>query len=75
MAGASFKIAQLQAFSNCLSRNNAIRAGHHLVIGPGDFIMQPTLHCSIPFLQGAQTSAHNFACRAISACFYEAIYE
>jgi len=57
---------QTQAFSNGLGRDNAIWTGHNLVIGPSDFIMQPTLHGRIAFLQGAQTSAYDFASRAIS---------
>jgi hypothetical protein len=50
IAAASFKIAQLQAFSNRLSRDNAIRAGHHLVIGPGDFTPQPAIYDQITIL-------------------------
>jgi hypothetical protein len=50
IAGASFKIAQLQAFSNRLSRNNAIRIGHNLIIGPGNFILQPALYDQIAIL-------------------------
>jgi len=73
--GAPLNMPGAQAFTHRLRRDNAIRVRHNLVIGLGDFIMQPTLHGSIPFLQGAQTSAYDFTCRAISACFHKAIYE